>query len=435
MQMIDGFSKLTKTEKVSWIVDQLPNDSNTLSMSDFSRYWHNNDDVQKIFDEFSENTISNFYLPYGVAPNFKINDEIFTIPLAIEESSVVAAAAKAAKFWLNRGGFKAEVIGTVKNGHVHFLWSGNPTYLKENFELHKERLLNCVQELVANMSKRGGGLISLDLVDKSNSLENYYQLSARFETCDAMGANFINSVLERLGEELKTIFENESSQLEIIMCILSNYTPECLVKAWVNCPVSQLAAVGKNIDANIFAHKFVKAVQISKVDMGRAVTHNKGIFNGIDALVLATGNDFRAIEACGHAYAARSGTYQGLSDCKIVDGEFMFELSLPLAIGTVGGLTTLHPLAKATMHILGMPDAKKLMQMIVTVGLAQNFAALTSLVTTGIQKGHMKMHLLNILNQFGASEIETKNAIEYFKNNTVSHRAVRDFLFGKSQIQ
>jgi hydroxymethylglutaryl-CoA reductase len=175
-----------------------------------------------------------------------------------------------------------------------------------------------------------------------------------------------------------------------------------------------------------FAKRFERAVKIAKVDVNRAVTHNKGIFNGIDAVILATGNDFRAIEACGHAYAARDGQYRGLSSCSVKDGMFRFELSIPLALGTVGGLTNLHPLAKTTLDILGQPNASELMQIVACVGLAQNFGALRSLVTTGIQKGHMKMHLLNILNQLDANQEQIEHAKKHFVNKTVSFSAVRE---------
>jgi len=167
---------------------------------------------------------------------------------------------------------------------------------------------------------------------------------------------------------------------------------------------------------------------LAHLDEYRAATHNKGIFNGVDAVVLATGNDFRAIEACGHTYAARNGTYRSLSYCSIEDGIFKFWLDLPLAVGTVGGLTSLHPMAKRSLELLGNPNSQELMEIIAATGLAQNFAALRSLVTTGIQKGHMKMHLQNILVSMNANEKEIHNAVEYFKEKVVSFSAVREFL-------
>jgi hydroxymethylglutaryl-CoA reductase len=211
------------------------------------------------------------------------------------------------------------------------------------------------------------------------------------------------------------------------MSILSNYTPDCIVKTYVECPIEDLGLIG-GMEANEFAHKFERAVQIAKVDVNRAVTHNKGIFNGIDAVVLATGNDFRAIEACGHAYAARDGQYRGLSSCSIDNGLFRFELTIPLSLGTIGGLTSLHPMSKMSLELLDGPSASELMKLVSVVGLAQNFGALSSLVTTGIQKGHMKMHLLNILNQLNATKEQIELSKIYFANNTVSFSSVREFL-------
>jgi hydroxymethylglutaryl-CoA reductase len=431
MQTISGFSKLNKAEKIDWIASQI-----STSKTDFiniDRFWHNDQTEQKIFDDFSENTISNYYFPYGVAPNFSINDKIYTIPMVIEESSVVAAASKAAKFWLSRGGFKAKVISTTKSGQIHFLFKGDKEKLKNFFTVKKVNLITATKSITKNMDSRGGGIKDISLIDKTNTLENFYQIDVKFETCDAMGANFINSVLECIAETLKdqaqeySSFNNSEKDIEVIMSILSNYTPECIVQTYVECPIEELGKISE-MDAHEFAHKFERAVQIAKVDVNRAVTHNKGIFNGIDAVVLATGNDFRAIEACGHAYAARDGQYRGLSSCSIANGTFRFELTIPLALGTVGGLTSLHPMSKMSLELLEYPSAAELMKIVSVVGLAQNFGALSSLVTTGIQKGHMKMHLLNILNQLNATKEQIEKAKLYFVNNTVSFSNVREFL-------
>lgn len=432
MNIISGFSKLSKEQKIQWLVDH----TNLSGKIDICRFWHNDQKEQKIIDEFSENTITNFILPYGVAPNFKIDDKFYAVPMVIEESSVVAAASKSAKFWLKRGGFKTQIIDTTKVGHVHFLFVGDKAKLKNFFTVNKVKLLESTKALTANMEKRGGGLKDLVLVDKTDSMDNYFQLEASFETCDAMGANFINSVLEKLAQkmtEYAQIYESFSKQeksLEIIMSILTNYNPTCMVRAYVECPVEQLGEFEGQMSASDFAYKFERAVQIAKVDVNRAVTHNKGIFNGIDAVVLATGNDFRAIESCGHAFAAKDGQYRGLSSCMISDGMFKFELEIPLALGTVGGLTSLHPMAKTSLDILNRPSARELMKIVACVGLAQNFGAIRSLVTTGIQKGHMKMHLLNILNQLNATKQQTQMAKDYFKDKTISFNAVREFING-----
>lgn len=433
MDVISGFSKMSKSKKIEWLSTQLKAEDRE-DIINIEDYWHPNKDVQKLIDEFSENTISNYYFPFGVAPNFSINNKTYTVPLVIEESSVVAACSKSAKFWLDKGGFKTKVISTIKKGQVHFIWNGKKENLFNFFSVVKSDLLFAVKNLVQNMEKRGGGIKDLSLVDKTDALNNYFQLDVKFETCDAMGANFINSVLEALGKELQVLAANHASfsesekDLDVIMCILSNYTPECVVQAYVECPIQELGEFPGGMSPSDFAYRFERAVKIAKVDVNRAVTHNKGIFNGIDAVILATGNDFRAIEACGHAYAAKDGSYRGLSSCSLKNDMFRFEITIPLALGTVGGLTTLHPMSKVSLKLLDHPNAEELMQVVAAVGLAQNFGALRSLVTTGIQKGHMKMHLLNILNQLGANEEEIKAAKSYFSKETVSFSAVREFI-------
>jgi hydroxymethylglutaryl-CoA reductase len=286
-----------------------------------------------------------------------------------------------------------------------------------------------VAAIVKNMEKRGGGIKNIELRDKTSDLDGYFQLHCTFETLDAMGANFINSCLEGFSQCLKEEaqhydpFTQSEKDIEIVMSILSNYIPNCVVMAEVSCPVADLKG-HHGISAGDFAKKMVRAVEIAKVEPYRAVTHNKGIMNGIDAVVLATGNDFRAIEAGAHAYAAKDGHYTSLTHASIENGIFKFWIEIPLALGTVGGLTKLHPLVKLALEILQHPSAKELMQIVAVAGLAQNFGAVRSLVTTGIQQGHMKMHLLNILNQLGATEDEKISLIDYFKKHTASHSAV-----------
>ena len=430
-QLIKGFSKQSKAAKLEWIANNYTADADA-TVEDMKGFWHTDEKLQKVLDGFSENTISNYVMPYGIAPNFIINDKVYAVPMVIEESSVVAAASSAAKYWSDKGGFKAEVLGTKKVGQVHFSWKGNSEKLFQHFDKIKEVLYHDTEPITRNMRKRGGGILDMELIDFTEVEPDYYQIRVTFETCDSMGANFINSVLEAFGQSLEMYveesedFKGEEQNLTIIMAILSNLTPECLVRASVECPIEAFNT-GKN-DKSEFAYKFEKAVKIARLDPYRATTHNKGIFNGIDAVVLATANDFRAIEACGHAYAARDGQYRSLSQCEIKDGVFRFWLDIPLAVGTVGGLTSLHPLAKRTLEILGNPSAEELMQIIAVVGLAQNFAALRSLVTTGIQKGHMKMHLQNILNHLEATETEGEQVLKYFADKTVSFTAVREYI-------
>ncbi len=427
---IEGFSKLSKEEKIHWIATNYTDNSQE-TVTTLKQYWNTNEQLQKLHDEFIENTISNYYLPLGIAPNFLINDELLAIPMVIEESSVVAAASKAAKFWLNKGGFKAEVLSTEKIGQVHFIFKGEPEKLDTFFKFIKPKLIGESKEITKNMEKRGGGISSIELRNLSHKLDHYYQLHCVFETLDAMGANFINSCLEQFAKTLKSEvtkyapFTKEEKNIEVVMSILSNYVPNCVVKAEVSCLVDDLK-INDTTSPLEFAQKMVQAVNIAKVEPHRAVTHNKGIMNGIDAVILATGNDFRAIEAGVHAYAAKDGSYTSLTHASIENNIFKFWIEIPLALGTVGGLTGLHPLVKLAFKILQKPSAKELMQIVAVAGLAQNFAAISSLVTTGIQEGHMKMHLLNILNQLGANDAEKKVIVNHFKTNVVSHSAVVD---------
>ena len=430
---ISGFSKLSKRGKIRWIVENFFKDPENVTRELMS-YWHKNEDQQRIMDGFSENTISNYYLPYGVAPNFVINGKTYCVPMVIEESSVVAAASSAAKFWMDKGGFKSEVLQTVKVGQVHFCWKGDKKKLLGIFDNLKKVLIDSCESITANMRKRGGGIKDIELIDLTDKEPCYFQLKVSFETCDSMGANFINSVLENFATTLKTFvatqshFDDSERELSIIMSILSNYTPECIVRSSVSCKVSELGKFSNGVNAEQFAEKFCKAIRIAHLDPYRATTHNKGIFNGIDAVVLATANDFRAVEACGHTYASKDGQYKSLSYCTVENGIFKFWLDIPLALGTVGGLTSLHPIAKRSLELLDNPTAKELMCITAAVGLAQNFAAIKSLVTTGIQKGHMKMHLMNILNHLEATEDEVNISVEHFKEKTISFTSVRDFI-------
>jgi len=422
---VEGFSKFSKEEKIDWVAENFTKDP-IESKKLLERYWNQDSKVQKVHDEFIENTLSNYYLPFSIAPNFLIDGKLFALPMVIEESSVVAAAGKAAKFWLDRGGFTTTILGTEKVGQVHFFYKGDKTKLLALFQSSKEKIINEASSITQSMRKRGGGIKDIVLRDKTDELAHFYQLHCTFETLDAMGANFINSCLEQFAETLKREAEVSGLDLEVTMSILSNYVPNCLVKAEVSCDLEDLKVDG--VSGEIFSKKFVDAIAIAKTDPHRAVTHNKGVMNGVDALILATGNDFRAVEAGVHAYASKDGKYSSLTHAEVSDGSFRFWIELPLALGTVGGLTSLHPMVKLALEMLQNPSAEQLMRIVAVAGLAQNFAALRSLVTTGIQKGHMKMHLLNLLNQMGANDTEKQELVQYFKDKTVSNASVKEAL-------
>lgn len=430
-KFIEGFSKQSKEEKIETVAQYFKASNRASEI--YKSFNHPIHEVQDVIDEFSENVISNFHLPYSIAPNFLINGKVYAVPMVIEESSVVAAASKSAKFWFLLGGFHTEIINTEKVGQVHFLWHDEIDLLNNRFEELKTLFIQNTQDITANMRKRGGGIKDIVLKNLNEKEPDLMQLFITFETVDSMGANFVNSCLEKIAETFRNWHQNQPEfkhdGLEIVMSILSNLTPNCMVKCWVETHVSNLNGIVDGISGKEFAEKFRMAVKIAQVDPYRATTHNKGIYNGVDAVVLATGNDFRAVEACGHAFASlQENGYGSLTDCTIENDIFRFELKLPIALGVVGGLTNLHPLVKLSHELLDFPNAKELMGIAAAAGLANNFGAVKSLTTTGIQKGHMKMHLFNIMNQLGVKKEDRDKIIEYFKDKTVSVSAVRNLV-------
>ena len=429
---IIGFSKLSREEKIDWLSENIFENSNQVK-SILDIYLNSNKDIQAIHDSFSENSVSNFYLPYSLSPNFLINDKNYTIPLVTEESSVVAALSNSAKFWFDKGGFKSKVKSLIKRGHIHLSFDGNIGALKEFIDNYRSEILKSTDNLTMNMRKRGGGISAIDIIDKTSDLKNYFQLSVDFNTSDSMGANFINSCLEAMAKKIDELsnqydgFIKNSFNLNIVMSILSNYTPDCIVEAHAECDINDLIDID-GINSNEFAKKMKYAFDIAKIDINRAVTHNKGIMNGIDAILIATGNDFRAVEAGIHSYASSNSKYESLSECTILDNKFRISIKIPLSVGTVGGITDLHPLVKLSLQILGGPSSKDLMSIIACVGLAQNFAAVRSLITSGIQQGHMKMHLINLLIKNNANEDQIKRAKKYFLDKEINNSSVAEFI-------
>ena len=429
LKNIRGFSKLSKEKKINWICENFFN-GNKEAEYVLKQYWNNNSMLQKLHDDFSENVVSNYYLPFSIAPNFLINNKTFAVPMAIEESSVVAAACNSAKFWKENGGFSAQIIKKEKNGQIHFFFKGKKVELEKYFSFVKPKLFQKTNSITKNMKKRGGGIKEIKLIDRTNDLKNYYQIFATFDTIDAMGANFINSCLEEFAKvfiESTIDYENiNKNDIEIVMSILSNYVPNCIVRSIATCSVDKLNSL--HPETKNFTKKIVDAVAIANYDIYRGVTHNKGVMNGIDAVAIATGNDFRAIEAGVHAYVSKSGKYQSLTHAKIQGNKFIYSIEIPLSIGTIGGVTDLHPLVKFALELLGNPNSDDLMMIMASVGLAQNFGALRSLVTSGIQKGHMKMHLINLLNKLNANENEKELAIKHFKKHKINNASVEVFL-------
>ncbi len=429
-EIIHGFSRLTREEKIrtasGWVSD------GDAFLKELEKLHYAGKVNAGDLEDFSENAISLYPLPFSVAPNFLLNGNMYHFPLVTEESSVVAAAAAAAKFWAERGGFHARVLGTIKTGQLHFTWKGASADLFAVLPELEKYIRQNLHHLTAAMEERGGGITGMELLDMTGQLENYYQLRISFETGDSMGANFINSCMEEAGnlagEFLAEKYHIKKDDFEVIMAILSNFTPGCLVEVYVECKPGHLSQPGMEYTGWDFALKFKKAVDIALIDPYRAVTHNKGIYNGVDALMLATANDFRAVEANGHAYAARDGQYRGLSYVTLDKERFHFGLRIPVALGTVGGLTRLHPLAKWSFDMLGNPGASELMMMAATVGIANHFSAIKALITIGIQHGHLRMHMVNILSALDASNQEKNAVLEHFDGKTVSYSDIRKFL-------
>lgn len=393
MPALPGFSKLDVSEKLRSLADSGIISSEILGQ--LMSFTLKDPAMVELFGRMTENVISSYPLPYSIAPGFVINGKDYFVPMVTEESSVVAAASWSARFWAERGGFNTRVISETKIGQIHFIWGGEPDQLRKASAGLFELLKSSVSHLTASMEKRGGGITGFELIDLTGRIDGLYQVKVSFGTGDSMGANFINSCLE----EMKTTLAAAIPKLcgtfhgvEIIMAILSNHTPDCRVICTVECSIGQLAGIRGVSNPEDFARKFELAVRIAQIDPYRAVTHNKGIYNGIDAVVLATANDFRAVEAAGHAYASHTGQYSSLTNISLDNGIFHYSLEVPMAVGTTGGLTRTHPLAAASLAILGNPGSSGLMQIAAATGLANNFSAIKALITTGIQAGHMPLH-------------------------------------------
>ena len=423
---ISGFSKLSAAEKRRVIAEHCLDSADDKKR--FEAFHFSDEALQQKFEQFSENTLTNHALPFGVIPNVLVDDKLYHVPAVVEESSVVAAASKAASFWYERGGFKTIAQESTKNGQVYFEWFDDVEWLRNNESTFFDQLAESTAGLTSNMEKRGGGIRRFLLEPMPGISENTVKLTVEVNTADSMGANFINSVLEAIATEIPVFAQKHNRTApEVLMAILSNYTPKNFVTLQVSAPVKQMTW-SKQYPPETFSKRFVQAVNIANTDVSRAVTHNKGIMNGADAVILATGNDFRAAEAAAHAFAARNGSYASLSEAVVEHGDFSMKLTLPVALGTVGGLTKLHPTAALALNMLGNPGADELMKIVAAAGLANNFAAVASLVTTGIQRGHMKLHLDNILSTENASPTQIEAAKVWFADKTVSVSAVREFL-------
>lgn len=403
MARLPGFAKLPPTERIeallkegllTWDEAQILKEQQGLPLS--------------IADQLTENVLSTFDLPFSLAPYFLINGQEYVLPMVTEEPSVVAAASYAAKIIQRSGGFTTKVhqrqmIGEIALTDVRDVEMASKRILED-----KKTLLQLANEAYPSIVKRGGGARDLWIENKGDFLIVYLAVDPK----EAMGANMLNTMLEALTEPIQ-----ELSGGQVLMAILSNLATRSLVSA--RCAIDFKALSRNPEEAIEIAHRIELASQLAQVDPYRAATHNKGIFNGIDALVLATGNDWRAIEAGAHAYAAQSGPYKGLSHWKSQPEEKKLygEITLPMPVATKGGSIGLNPTVQVSHRLLGEPTAVELAGIIASLGLAQNFAALKALVTTGIQAGHMKLQARSLALLAGAKEEEVPQLVHQLLKN------------------
>lgn len=403
MARLPGFAKLSPTERIeallkegllTWDEAQILKEQQGLPLS--------------IADQLTENVLSTFDLPFSLAPYFLINGQDYVLPMVTEEPSVVAAASYAAKLIQRSGGFTTQVhqrqmIGEIALTDVRDVEMASKRILED-----KKTLLQLANEAYPSIVKRGGGARDLWIENKRDFLIVYLAVDPK----EAMGANMLNTMLEALTEPIQ-----ELSGGQVLMAILSNLATRSLVSA--RCAIDFKALSRNPEEATAIAQRMELASQLAQVDPYRAATHNKGIFNGIDALVLATGNDWRAIEAGAHAYAAQSGPYKGLSHWKSQPEEKKLygEITLPMPVATKGGSIGLNPTVQVSHRLLGEPSAIELAGIIASLGLAQNFAALKALVTTGIQAGHMKLQARSLALLAGAKEEEVPRLVSQLLEN------------------
>ena len=397
----NGFSKKTYHERLELLKAQ------ALLRPEKQRSLEQDEQVSlAVADQLSENVVGTFSLPYSIIPELLVNGQDYTVPYVTEEPSVVAAASYASKIIKRAGGFTAQVHERQMIGQVALYQVDDPELAQEKIASKKAELLELANQAYPSIVKRGGGAHDLH-VEEIKGETDFLVVYLHVDTQEAMGANMLNTMLEAL----KPVLE-ELSQGQSLMGILSNYATDSLVIA--SCRIAFRYLNRQKDHGREIAEKIALASQFAQSDPYRASTHNKGIFNGIDAILIATGNDWRAIEAGAHAFASRDGRYQGLSRWSLDTDteELVGEMTLPMPVATKGGSIGLNPRVALSHELLGNPSAKELAQIIVSIGLAQNFAALKALVSTGIQQGHMKLQAKSLALLAGASENEVAPLVE-----------------------
>ncbi|MFT4059504.1 MAG: hydroxymethylglutaryl-CoA reductase, degradative [Legionella sp.] len=405
-ELFSGFSKLSREERFKRLLAL-----GAITQEDISFLKHGGIKDLNLADKLIENVIGYFQLPLGVATNFNINGQDYVIPMAVEETSIIAALSKSAKWIRQSGEIKAWVEGDCILGQIQIAKVKDFPKLERIFTEHQSHLIERANtEVAANMVKRGGGVTDLELRHLSREDgQDMAVIHLSMNSCDAMGANVINQVLEYLKSPIE-----ELTGEEVTMCILSNLNDQKLTTAQVTIN-----------DINpILGQKLQEASLFAEMDPYRAATHNKGVMNGIDPVLIATGNDWRAVEAGVHAYASREGRYQAITRWRYQDEILTGQLTAPIIVGTIGGVTSLHPTAKMCLRMLNITSANELSQVIAAVGLVQNLGAIKALCTEGIIQGHMKLHIDNLLLAAGADETEMPELKERLQNWLHLHKRI-----------
>jgi len=374
------FYQLSREERLNYLVE-----NSDLLAEDISRLTENL--PMKTADKMIENCVSIYGLPLGIAQHFIVNGQEVFVPMAIEEPSVIAGVSFMAKLARSSGGFHASTTPPEMIGQIQLLDIDDFDHALQTLEAHKADILTEAAKVSPSMIKRGGGPRDLKIrVIKDSPIGAFIVLHLIYDVRDAMGANTVNTVVEHLKPLIESLTRGR-----VHLTILSNLTDTRLAHASVTIHKEELAF--KDYSGEHVLDGIIEAWAFAEADPYRAATHNKGIMNGVDAVLLATGNDWRGIEAGAHAYAARSGRYTSLSKWeKDSNGNLHGSLEMPMAVGIVGGVTKVHPVAAACLKLMGVRTANELAEIIVSVGLAQNLAALRVLATEGIQRGHMKLH-------------------------------------------
>ncbi len=387
-ELFQGFSKLEREERLNRLVEM-----GALTPEDVDFLCKKNAIEPELAEKFIENVIGYFHMPLGVATNFRINDRDYVIPMAVEETSIIAAASKTAR-WIRKSGFiKTSSKGQLLIGQIQLAKIKKPANFRKKFEQHRQELIQKANENVAHgLVNRGGGVMDIHLREiKRPDKSTMAVLHVLTNTCDAMGANIINQVCEYLKDPIEKLTDET-----VTMCILSNLADQKLTTAQV---------VIENIEPEL-GQKLEEASLFAEIDPYRATTNNKGVLNGMDSVLIATGNDWRAVEAGIHAYAARSGKYSSITKWRMEGRDLVGTLEAPIVVGIVGGVTRLHPTAQMCLRMLNVKNAQELSEIIAAVGLVQNLGAIRALTTVGIIEGHMKLHISNLVLSAGATENE-----------------------------